>query len=525
MFGPVFTVFTAISSVYCMINYRYTDFRVIFSEVFEKTFLLILFLAGLFFINLIIEIYFNTNKTVAEIILYSILIILFLVLVEFINMYSIKRALFLPDYDQKLRKFSAISINYNSIDKLVKKYTSTLTSLIKVNKLIILFSDQKEYSKYSNLIEPIFVNNVEENIVIYDEENKKLLEGYENNESTVKYLGLLKQELSISVITRLKYLDNAIGYVMLGDKTDGQAFSKYDINFIKGINEIFSVYLYKLKLYLDIKSFNELLQQKIESATAKLQAQKAELQEKYQFEKDMMGIIGHELRTPITIARGINELLLEKIKNNTNIDPAYLKEKLEKIFSSIIKEADLIQTMLSTSHIDNAKVNLQLSQFDLIELIEFAVTTFKKDANAKNLKLSFIRPEKEIPQIINDQSRVLEIVNNLISNAIKYTNEGSVTVSVSEKNGFIEYSVKDTGIGIPKEEIKKIGKKFYRVNQHLDEKKNIVRAGGTGLGLYVVKGLLKAMGGKLKIESEEGVGSTFTAIFPVIVKLKNKESF
>lgn len=309
------------------------------------------------------------------------------------------------------------------------------------------------------------------------------------------------------------------------NKYDGTDLSVQQVDNIKKDLKELSHLIYQSILYEKSLNFNQILQQKVKSATAKLKAQKAEIEEKYRFEKDMMGIMGHELRTPMTVARGTAELLLEKIKNNTNIDPAYLKEKLEKIFSSIIKEADLIQTMLSTSHIDNAKVNLQLSQFDLIELIEFAVTTFKKDANAKNLKLSFIRPEKEIPQIINDQCRVLEILNNLISNAIKYTNEGSVTVSVSEKNGFIEYSVKDTGIGIPKEEIKKIGKKFYRVNQYLDEKKNIVRAGGTGLGLYVVKGLLKAMGGKLKIESEEGVGSTFTAIFPVIVKLKNKESF
>ncbi len=257
---------------------------------------------------------------------------------------------------------------------------------------------------------------------------------------------------------------------------------------------------------------------KVKSATAKIRKQKAIIEEKYRVERDMMGIMGHELRTPITVARGMTELLLAKVNSGQELDLTYLKEKLEKIHISITKEADLIQTMLSTSHVDNSKINLQATQFNLVDTIEFSLQAYQKDAEAKQLKLTFENHKPEGFVITNDPNRVQEIVNNLISNAIKYTHQGSVTVTLDEKDGKVIFSVKDTGIGIPKKELQNIGKKFYRVHQHLDSSHTIVRAGGTGLGIYVVKGLLKAMGGELLIESEVNVGSTFTAIFPIVIE-------
>lgn len=340
------------------------------------------------------------------------------------------------------------------------------------------------------------------------------------NSSNRKIRTLLKtiEEKNIKIISIFSDNEGVIGYHIATEKTDQEAYLINDIEFIEKLISNFSIAIQRATLYLETQRFTDTLQKKIDEATSKLQYQKTKLEEKYQFEKDMLGIMGHELRTPMTVARGMTELLLSKIDNKSHLDKNYLKEKLERILGSIIKETNLIQTMLSTSHIDNNKVNLQLTEFDLIETIDFAMMSFKKDADLKNLKLTFVHPDEKLPHMLNDQSRVQEIVNNLISNAIKYTNQGYVTVSVKKVNDFIEYSVKDSGIGIPQSEINNIGRKFYRIHQHLDKKKDVVRAGGTGLGLYVVKGLLEAMGGELRVESEEGKGSTFTAVFPIEVK-------
>jgi two-component system phosphate regulon sensor histidine kinase PhoR len=180
-----------------------------------------------------------------------------------------------------------------------------------------------------------------------------------------------------------------------------------------------------------------------------------------------------------------------------------------------MKEADLIQTMLSTAHIDNKKINLQISEMNLHEVIEYSVAAFKKDAEEKGLYLVYEEPAFPVPVIESDPQRVQEIVNNLVSNAVKYTNSGGITVQMELKPGEIIVHITDTGIGIPQKELNNLGRKFYRIHQHLDDKKQIVRAGGTGLGLYVVKGLLEALGGRLDVSSQYGNGSVFSAVFPL----------
>jgi signal transduction histidine kinase len=263
----------------------------------------------------------------------------------------------------------------------------------------------------------------------------------------------------------------------------------------------------------------------VDKALNQLKITNQQLQEKYQFEKDMMGIMGHELRTPMTVARGMSELLINKVDKDVAKETGYFKDKLEKIHMSILKESDLIQTMLSTSHIDNNKMDLQLTKFDFIDLVDYAVMAFRKEGELKGLKVNYKKPTVPMKAMYSDQSRTQEVVNNLISNAIKYTNKGSVTIRYEAIDDFVHFSVIDTGIGIPEDQMPNIGKKFYRVHQYLDDKKDVVRAGGTGLGLYVVKGILEAVRGKLKIESIENKGSTFTAIMPLNAHPNKDESF
>lgn len=258
---------------------------------------------------------------------------------------------------------------------------------------------------------------------------------------------------------------------------------------------------------------NASLYQQVQEGLEQVKIANQQLQEKYQFEKDMMGIMGHELRTPMTVARGMSELLIHKVDNDVAHEKEYFKDKLEKIHMSVMKESELIQTMLSTSHIDNNKMNFQFMDFDLQDIIDYSVMAFKPDAVAKGLELIYEKPAEKLPTVYSDQNRIQEVINNLISNAIKYTNTGSVKVYLEFDKEFIHFHVKDTGIGIPENEMQNIGKKFYRIHQQ--DKTNLNKASGTGLGLYVVKGLLEALGGKLEVESEAGKGSTFTAVIPV----------
>jgi signal transduction histidine kinase len=334
----------------------------------------------------------------------------------------------------------------------------------------------------------------------------------------VKGMVKMMTEMRMEVLLFTQQKNSFFAIVGLGDKRDQSAYDLEDLNYLDSLITNLSVGIERSLLYLEKLDSEKNLKERVKSATKTLRTQKKELQDKYQFEKDMMGILGHELRTPMTVAKGMAELVMAKNKNQ-QIDPAYLEDKMHKIYDSIIKESDLIQTMLSTSHVDNDKLNLQIMPVNLLEVIEYSFSAFQQDAKNKQLELIYEKPSFSVPLINSDPNRVQEIINNLVSNAVKYTHQGHVRIFLVQENEFIVVNIEDTGIGIPRNEIENLGKKFYRLHQHLDKYKDVVRAGGTGLGLYVVKGVLRALGGELRVKSESGNGSTFSAVFPIQAKV------
>ena len=147
--------------------------------------------------------------------------------------------------------------------------------------------------------------------------------------------------------------------------------------------------------------------------------------------------------------------------------------------------------------------------------MENSLSEFQSKAKNKGLNLTIEKPSKAI--IFADNSRTHEITDNLIDNAIKYTDKGDIKISIKLYKKNVVFEVADSGKGIPKKYIPNLGKKFYRVDNYVDSSKNfnIVRPGGTGLGLYVTYGLAKAMNAQVHVSSEENKGSKFSVSFPV----------
>ncbi len=145
---------------------------------------------------------------------------------------------------------------------------------------------------------------------------------------------------------------------------------------------------------------------------------------------------------------------------------------------------------------------------------ESAVADIKGLAKKKGLEVTFRNPGKKIFAEV-DVVRVREVIDNLLSNSVKYTKAGYIEVSITEDDASIAFSIKDTGIGIKKEDQALLFKKFSRVENYIGgEEGSIVRPGGTGLGLYVAKTIVDAHSGTLTVESEIGKGSTFTFTIP-----------
>lgn len=216
--------------------------------------------------------------------------------------------------------------------------------------------------------------------------------------------------------------------------------------------------------------------------------------------------VSHELKTPVTALKGFAETLL---------DGAMYDEVLLKKFLTIIKEENdrlhrLIMDILALSRIEQNPVAENVELVDVDEVIEQSARTIFEMATEKNIRVTI--PEKTSASVMieTDRDKLQQIVINLLSNAINYTPvDGKVEVKLIEQEAEVIIEVTDNGIGIPAKDIDRVFERFYRV-----DKARSRHSGGTGLGLSIVKHLVENCGGRIEVESQEEVGSTFRVTLP-----------
>ena len=221
---------------------------------------------------------------------------------------------------------------------------------------------------------------------------------------------------------------------------------------------------------------------------------------------EFLSVATHQLRAPITAIRGYAANITEGTYGPV---PPYLVDPLMVIQESSRLMTNSIEDYLNISRIEQGRLKYEISNFDIADLASKILDDFQIIAKKKGITLSFIGSG---PLTVSaDAGKTKQIITNLTDNAIKYTEAGSVTLSTEKRLGAIRGTVKDTGMGIPAEEVKTLFSKFTRAR---DASK--VNPTGTGLGLYVAKQLTEGMGGKIWTESSgRNQGSTFIVEFPV----------
>jgi len=216
--------------------------------------------------------------------------------------------------------------------------------------------------------------------------------------------------------------------------------------------------------------------------------------------------VSHELRTPLTSIRGFLETLLEgKIE-----DQATIRRFLEIINRETARLTRLIDDLLNLSKIEERQVVHRWQTVHLLETVNRAVVMFQAQAKEQNLEMVTELPA-ELPVIKGDPDMLAQVLINLLDNAIKFTPAGGrITVKASADEENVRIDVEDTGIGIPPENLPRIFERFYRV-----EKSRSRELGGIGVGLAIVKHIIRAHGGKTGVESIVGKGSKFTFTLPI----------
>lgn len=219
--------------------------------------------------------------------------------------------------------------------------------------------------------------------------------------------------------------------------------------------------------------------------------------------------ISHELRTPVTYLQGYAKVLADGLVESDKEKKQYLSI----IYQESVRLEHLINDLFDLSKIEEGQIKLTLEWLDLKEIIKTAVRKVKLKAEKKRLSLQMDLHDR-VPVIRGDRRRMEQVLLNLLENAIRYTEKGSVLVRLVRHEEATVLSVSDTGIGISKEELPYIFERFYRV-----EKSRARKYGGTGLGLSIVKKYVEMQGGTVQVDSEPGTGTTFTLIFPQEKKL------
>ncbi|MDP3697654.1 MAG: ATP-binding protein [Candidatus Taylorbacteria bacterium] len=226
---------------------------------------------------------------------------------------------------------------------------------------------------------------------------------------------------------------------------------------------------------------------------------------------EFVAIASHEMRTPLAIIRGQVELLYSQPSIKSG--PGDVVGKLNSIHNNSVRLLNIVNDFLDLTWLEEKRIQFKQEKFDLVKTLKEVLSDVMKIAEQKNVQVKFNEPKVPLPNVLADRERVLQVITNLVANALHYTEKGSVTIGI-EKDGsdHLKVFIKDTGIGIEPTKKGMLFQKFQIAGKVFMQSQEY----GSGIGLYITKLLIEQMGGRVKLEeSEVGKGSTFS--FTVLI--------
>ena len=392
----------------------------------------------------------------------------------------------------------------------------------------ILMELSEQYSdnewNYKN-IEKITYNSLDKGIIValYDKEDKEIMNIEKNSKdkcnrimnfikssmegkygSTTSqfepvYYPLIKSgekigEVRVKFYGPIFYMQNELVFLDIVNKII------LGIGVLRPINKLMTKAKYiskgeydkKIEINTDILEINDL----INSINNLSQS----IKEQENIRKRLTGDISHELKTPLTNIQSHLEAMIDGIWEPTEERLLSVKEEAERLSS-------LVSDMQKLNKYDESSIKLKKDNVNISDIICFVIFQFSNLAKSKNIKIEY---EKKNINLYCDKDKITQALVNILSNAIRYSNEGS-TIFIEErlKDNKVIISIEDQGIGISEEDLKYVFERFYRA-----DKSRTRATGGTGIGLTIVKSIVSSHGGEVKLESKLGEGSKFTIILP-----------
>ena len=304
----------------------------------------------------------------------------------------------------------------------------------------------------------------------------------------------------------------SIGFVFVGNRYNAPLITQGDEELITILAGQIGQSLENAQLFEKVFRSSQELELKVVDRTKQLANALQKVNTISKKKSEFISAVSHELRTPLTSIKGYAAIL---IAGKIGELPSAVKERLIKINSHSDNLVGLINDLLDIARIESGRQEMKFAVYKIKNIVDNVADLLAPQINAKGIKLQFRLPE-QIAGIYIDASHAERVLINLLSNAIKFTPpQGTITVAVAPSldGGYAVFSVSDTGIGIPASDVQKLFSEFFRVDNEINQ-----NVKGTGLGLVLAKNIVQAHRGKMWVQSQVGVGTTFYFTLPASQK-------
>lgn len=310
----------------------------------------------------------------------------------------------------------------------------------------------------------------------------------------------------LSVIVPLKRDQVIIGYFFLGEHQKS-AYTTRDIRLLESLSSELVIAIQNTLVLQQVKELNAHLEQRIDSSTKELRASNQQLKKLDEAKDEFISMASHQLRTPLTSIKGYVSMLMEGDVGKVTDEQKHL---LQEAFVSSERMVRLIGDFLNVSRLQTGKFVIEKRPIDLAQLVADEIDALGSNAASRDLSFSYKKP-KGIPLLMLDENKIQQVIMNFADNALYYSKEAStIQVTLKKVDGMVEFSVKDSGIGVPKDQQDQLFNKFFRATNARQQ-----RPDGTGVGLFLAKKVIDAHGGEIVFTSKENKGSTFGFRLPI----------
>jgi len=430
-----------------------------------------------------------------------------------------------------LRKITDVITSSLDLQKVCQEIVNSVTARLNFVAGLIALIDADKYELYPAAISETkgmskvrgLVGDQAKLKISADDKSSKLAQAVSNMKMyTANDLSeILSPPLKSRIAQRIQKMNKIRGAIVLPIVAQGKALGALAIALDKPVKEISDQEKETLKtlaneaglaidnalLFERTQKFNVHLKEEVSRATKELRGANAKLLKLDKAKSEFISIASHQLRTPLSTIKGYLSMILD---GDYGMISEEVGKVLGRVYNSNERLVTLVNNMLNVSRIESGRIKLDPKPFQIEETIENVMGELAPEARSRRVDLVFDKPSWRPHLVMGDKRLLHEVTMNLVDNAIKYTSHGKVKISLHRHFGILEVRIKDTGVGMSRDDQTRLFKKFSRGRDAYR-----YYTGGSGLGLYVVKKLIEMHGGTIEGSSPgKGKGSTFKFTIP-----------